>query len=185
MRRMILAIVLASLTMAAQSDDDPIVAPGSHLQKLAGGFTCAIGIWAISGHAAYSVRGASRHWWDSAARTNADALLPVAAWINKNTSPHDVIAADGEPFIYLHTGRTVVPVHDLTPEEYFAGTPMERDAAQLRALITAGRPRYVIFSRAAERDLAELVDGANGTPKLVRIADIPGGGTAYRVVLAQ
>lgn len=150
--------------------------------QLTGAFTCAIGVWAIGGHAAYSVRGASRHWWDSAARSNADALLPVAAWINANTSPHDVIAVDGEPFIYLHTGRTVIPVRDLTPEEYFAGTPIERAAAQLRALIAAGRPRYVIFSRAAERDVAQLVDGSNGTPRLELVAAIPGGGTAYRVV---
>ena len=150
--------------------------------QLTGMFTCAIGIWAIGGHAAYSVRGAARHWWDSAARSNADALLPVAAWINANTSPRDVIAVDGEPFIYLHTGRTVVPMHDLAPEEYFAGTPIERAAAQLRSVIAAGHPRYVIFSRAAERDVARLVDGRNGTPRLEAAAAIPGGGTAYRVV---
>ena len=38
MRRMIFAALLACLTMAAQSDDNPILAPGAHLQKLAGGF---------------------------------------------------------------------------------------------------------------------------------------------------
>lgn len=145
-------------------------------------FACAVGVWAIGGHAAYSVRGASRHWWDSAARTNADALLPVAQWIRANTDTSDVVAVDGEPFVYLHTGRTVVPVHDLTPEDYFAGTPIERDADQLRALIVTGHPRYVVFSKAAERDIAPLINGANGTPRLQWIASIPGGGTAYRVM---
>ncbi|MFI5233094.1 MAG: hypothetical protein ACHQSE_11365 [Gemmatimonadales bacterium] len=178
----LLGILLASGAVECWRIATERGAPGG--VRLTGALTCAIGVWAIAGHAAYSVRGASRHWWDSAARTNADALLPVAAWINANTSPHDVIAVDGEPFIYLHTGRTVVPVHDLVPEDYFAGTPIERDAAQLRSLIAAGRPRYVIFSRAAERDVAQLVDGSNGTPKLVRVAEIAGGGTAYRVVLA-
>jgi hypothetical protein len=149
-------------------------------------FACAVGIWAIGGHAAYSVRGAARHWWDSAARSNVDALLPVADWINANTKPGDVVAVDGEPFIYLHTGRTVVPVEQLSPEDYFAGTPIERAAADLRALITAGRPRYLIFSAGAgERDAAPLLDGKHGTPKLEWIAAIPGGGSAYRVVLAQ
>lgn len=148
-------------------------------------FACTIGVWAIGGHAAYSVRGASRHWWDSAARSNVDALLPVVDWINANTRPDDVIAVDGEPFIYLHTGRTVVPVEELSPEDYFGGTPVERAATDLRELITTGRPRYVIFSAAAgERDAAPLLDGRNGTPKLEWISAIPGGGSAYRVVPA-
>jgi hypothetical protein len=148
-------------------------------------FACAIGVFAFGGHVGYSVRGASHHWWDSAARTNADALLPVVEWIKANTRPTDVIAVDGEPFIYLHTGRTVVPVHILSPDEYFAGTPIERAAADLRALFIAGRPRYAIFSGVAgERDVAPLLNGNNGTPRLDPIANLPGGGVAYRVVLA-
>jgi 4-amino-4-deoxy-L-arabinose transferase-like glycosyltransferase len=154
--------------------------------RVTSAFACAMGVFAIGGHAAYSMRGASRHWWDTAARANADALLPVADWINANTRPDDVIAVDGEPFIYLRTGRTVVPVHILSPEEYFAGTPIERTAAGLRSLMVAGRPRYAIFSSASgERDAAPLLDGRNGSPKLEWIGSIGGGGAAYRVVLAQ
>ena len=149
-------------------------------------FACALGVFALGGHAGYSIRGASRHWWDSAARSNADALLPAAAWINANTKPDDVIAVDGEPFIYLHTGRTVVPVHILSPDEYFAGTPLERAAADLRSLIEIGKPQYAVFSGAAgERDAAPLLDGRNGTPKLEWITAISGGGSVYRVVLAK
>lgn len=149
-------------------------------------FACAIGVFAIAGHAAYSVRGASRHWWDAAARGNADALIPVADWINANTKPGDVIAVDGEPFIYLYTGRTVVPVHILSPDEYFAGTPVEQAAADLRVLIAAGHPTYAIFSDAAgERDAAPLIDGRNGAAKLDWFATLPGGGAVYRVVPAQ
>lgn len=154
--------------------------------RVTGVFACAIAVLAIAGHAAYSVRGASRHWWDTAARSNADALLPVADWINANTKPDDVIAVDGEPFIYLHTGRTVVPIHILSPEEYFAGTPVERAVADLRSLIVAARPRYAIFSGAAgENDVAGLLDGRGGTPRLERVATIAGGGSAYRVVLPR
>jgi len=154
--------------------------------RVTSAFACAMGVFAIGGHAAYSVRGASRHWWDTAARANADALLPVADWINANTRSDDVIAVDGEPFIYLHTGRTVVPVHVLSPDEYFAGTPLERAAADLRELIIAGRPRYAIFSGGPSgREMAPLLDGRNGSPKLEWIAPIGGGGAAYRVVLAQ
>ena len=154
--------------------------------RVTSAFACAVGVFALGGHAGYSIRGASRHWWDAAARNNADALLPVADWINANTRPDDVVAVDGEPFIYLHTGRTVVPVHILSPDEYFAGTPLERAAADLCALIVAGRPAYAVFSAAAgERDAAPMLDGRNGTPKLEWITALPGGGAAYRVVLAQ
>jgi hypothetical protein len=146
-------------------------------------FACAIGVFAIAGHAGYSIRGAYRHVWDSAARSNADALLPVADWINANTTPEDIVAADGEPFVYLHTGRTVVPVHILSPDEYFAGTPIERAAEDLRELIAAGHPRYVVFSAAAGvREAVAMLDGRLGTPRLEWISALPGGGAAYRVV---
>jgi hypothetical protein len=145
---------------------------------------CAIGVFAIAGHAGYSVRGASRHWWDNAARANADQLIPVAAWIEEHTKPDDVIAVVGEPFIYLHTGRTVVPVHILSPDEYVAGTPVELEAANLRKLVIAGRPNYAVFSgTAVERLAAPLLDGKNGTPRFDLIGAVPGGGVAYRVVL--
>jgi hypothetical protein len=154
--------------------------------RAASAFACAIGVFALAGHAGYSIRGAYRHAWDAAARNNADALIPVADWINANTGPEDVIAVDGEPFIYLHTGRTVVPVHILSPDEYFAGTPVERAAEDLRALIAAGRPRYVVLSGSAgERDVAAMLDGRNGAPRLDWVSTLPGGGAAYRVVPAQ
>ncbi len=146
---------------------------------------CAVAVLALGGNAGYSIRGASRHWWDSAARTNADALIPVADWINANTRPDDVVAADGEPYVYLHTGRTMMPVHILSPDEYFAGTPLEQSAADMRALFAEGRPRYAVFSAAAgDRDAAPLLDGANGSPKLEWIAALPGGGSAYRVIFS-
>lgn len=147
-------------------------------------FACAVGVFAIGGHAGWSIRGAARRSWDTASSGNADALLPVADWINANTSPDDVVAVDGEPFIYLRTGRTVVPVHVLSPDDYVAGTPLVRAAADLRALIAVGRPRYAVFSGAAgEREAARMLDGRNRTPKLQWIATLPAGGVAYRVVL--
>jgi len=145
---------------------------------------CAVGVAALVGHAAYSIRGASRHWWDVAARANATALIPVAAWINTHTTMADVVACDGEPFVHLYTGRTVVPVHILSPDEYLAGTPLEQAASDLRALFIANRPRFAVFSAAAgELAAAPLLDGAHGTPRLVPLDTLPGGGIAFRVVL--
>jgi hypothetical protein len=79
----------------------------------------------------------------------------------------------------------VVPVHVLSPDEYFAGTPIDRAAAELRSLIIAGHPQYAIFSGGASgREMAPLLDGKNGSLKLEWIAPIGGGGAAYRVVRA-
>jgi hypothetical protein len=146
-------------------------------------FACAVGVFAIGGHAGWSIRGAARSSWDAPVLGSADALLPVAEWIAANTNPDDVVAVDGEPFIYLRTGRTVVPVRVVSPDDLVAGAPLERAAADLRALIAVGRPRYAVFSGAAgERDAARLLDGRDGTPTFRWIAALPGGGVAYRVV---
>ena len=146
--------------------------------------TCAVGVFALGDHAAYSVRGVSRRWNEVAARTNADALVPVAAWINANTQPGDVVACDGEPFVHLYTGRTVVPVHILSPDEYLAGTPLEQAAADLRALFIAHRPQFAVFSAmSAELAATPLLDGAGGSPRLEPVATLPGGGAAFRVRL--
>jgi hypothetical protein len=145
---------------------------------------CAAGVFAFGDHAAYSVRGISRQWHDVAARANAAALAPVASWIMTNTAPGDIIACDGEPFINLYTGRTVVPVHILSPDEYLAGTPIEQAATDLRALFVAHRPQFAVFSAASgELAAAPLLDGANGTPRLEPVATLPGGGAAFRVHL--
>jgi 4-amino-4-deoxy-L-arabinose transferase-like glycosyltransferase len=144
----------------------------------------SVALLACAGHATYTARGLSRHWWDVAQRRNASALLPVAEWVNANTDPGDVVACDGESLVHLYTGRTVVPVHILSPDEYLAGTPLEQAAADLRAIFLANRPRYAVFSAVAtELAAAPLLDGAGGSPRLDRIAQLPGGGAAFRVVL--
>lgn len=138
--------------------------------------------FALVGHAWYTARGVERHWWDSAARRNADMLAPVVAWVAAHTAPGDIVACDGEPYVHLATGRTVVPVHQLSPDEYLAGTPLEVAAADLRALLAENHPRWMVLSAAAgELAAVPLLDGRNGTPRLERVADLPGGGAAFAV----
>jgi hypothetical protein len=145
---------------------------------------CAVGMFALGDHAAYSARGVSRQWNDVAARTNAAALIPLADWISANTEAGDVVACDGEPFVHLYTGRIVVPVHILSPDEYLAGTPVEQAAADLRALFMAHRPRYAVFTAGSEElAAAPQLSGANGSPRLELLATLPGGGAAFRVHL--
>jgi hypothetical protein len=160
------------------------IADAHNSVRASAALACAMGVFALADHTAYSVRGLSRRWNDLAARTNAAALMPVADWINTHTEMSDVVACDGEPFVHLYTRRIVVPVHILSPDEYLAGTPIEEAAADLRRLLIAHRPRYAVFSAtAAELAAVPLLDGANGTPRLEPIATLPGGGGAYRVLL--
>ena len=158
--------------------------PGALGVRVTAALVVGVALLAGAGHATYTARGLSRHWWDIAQRRNADVLLPVAAWVRANTRPGDIVACDGESLVHLYTGRTVVPVHILSPDEYLAGTPLEQAAADLRALVVANRPQFAVFSAAAtELAAASLLDGAGGTPRLERIAELPGGGAAFRVVL--
>jgi hypothetical protein len=145
---------------------------------------CTVAVAATVGVGGYTARGASRGWFRSASARNADALAPVVAWVSAHTAPTDVIACDGEPYVHLQTGRTVVPVHVLSPDEYLAGTPLEQAADDLRALIRTGRPRFLVLSGGtAELAAAPLLDGAGGSPALVPLDTLPGGGAAFRVVL--
>lgn len=144
----------------------------------------ALGASVLVDHAAYTVRGLRLGWNDLAARTNAAALMETAGWINANTGRDDIVACDGEPFVHLYTGRTVVPLHIASANEYLAGTSVEQSATDLRALFAANRPRYAVFSVAAgELAAAPLLDGANGTARLERLGSLPGGGAVFRVVL--
>jgi hypothetical protein len=145
---------------------------------------CAVALVASVGVGGYTARGASRGWFRSASTRNAMALAPVVDWVRTHTAPTDIVACDGEPYVHLQTGRTVVPVHVLSPDEYLAGTPLDQAADDLRALIRTGRPRFLVLSGGtAELAAAPLLDGAGGTPALVPLDTLPGGGAAYRVVL--
>lgn len=153
--------------------------------RASAGLLAAVGLVAVAGQVAYTVRGVSRHWWDLPQRRSAEALVPVAAWVNANTRPDDIVACDGEPLIHLYTGRTVVPVQILSPDESVTDAPVAQAALELRAILAASRPRWAVFSAAAGVQLAAapLLDGANGTPRLEHVARLPGGGAAFRVVL--
>lgn len=141
-----------------------------------------IAVIAAGGLAFYSARGSSRGWVNVAQRSNDRRLMPIVDWVNANTPPTAVIACDGEPFVHLHTGRKVVPVHVLSPDEYLAGTPLEQAAGDLRALIVAGRADFVVLSAGAgELDAAPLLGAGTAFPRILPLDTLPGGGVAFRV----
>jgi hypothetical protein len=157
-------------------------AASAPLARGAAAVLCTVAVVGAAGSVFYSTRGASRGWVDVAQRRNAARLAPVAAWVRAHTPADAVIATDGEPLIHLATGRRVVPAHQLSPDEYLAGTPLETAATDLRALIVAGRAGFAVLSGGSlELDAAELLGPGSGAPHLVRIDSLPGGGAAFRV----
>jgi hypothetical protein len=150
--------------------------------RLAAGAMLVLAAAAGGGLAFYSARGVSRGWVDIAQRRNAQRLGPVVDWVNTHTGPDDVVACDGEPFVHLHTGRRVVPVHSLSADEYLAGTALGTAADDLRALLAAGGADFAVLSAGtAEIQAAELLQEPGGSPHLVPIDTLPGGGMAFRV----
>lgn len=143
----------------------------------------ALATVAGGGLAFYSMRGISRGWVDGAQRRNAERLAPVVDWVNANTGVNDVVACDGEPFVNLHTGRRVVPVHALSADEYLAGTALGTAVEDLQALIVAGGADFAVFSAGtAEIQAAELLSEPGNSPRLVPMDTLPGGGVAFRVI---
>jgi hypothetical protein len=152
------------------------------LARISAVIALAIAGIAAAGLAFYSARGTSRGWVHVAQRGSDRRLDPVVNWVNRNTPATAVIACDGEPLVHLYTGRKVVPVHVLSPDEYLAGTPLEQAADDLRALIVAGHADFVVLSAGAgELDAAPLLGAGTAFPRIVPLDTLPGGGVAFRV----
>ena len=153
--------------------------------RLAAGTVVAVAALALGGSVFYSARGVSRGWVDIAQRRNAARLGPVVDWVQRHTPMSAVIACDGEPYVHLYTGRRVVPVHVLSPDEYLAGTPIEQAATDLRALLRSGRADFAVLSAGAgEIAAATLLADGPEFPRLIPLDTLPGGGVAYRVLHA-
>ncbi len=176
----LVGVVIASGTTTAWQIARHAAAPAG--QRAAAGLLCGVAVLAVAGDVFYSARGVSRGWVDVAQRRNAARLAPVVDWVNGHTPPDAVIASDGEPLVHLYTGRRVMPVHVLTPDEYLAGTPVQLAADNMRALIRAGGADFAVLSgRSAGLAAASLLGPGTGSPWLTPLDTLPGGGVAYRV----
>ena len=124
-----------------------VVRPGAPAgERAASGVLVGVALLAAAGAAFYTGRGISRGWADVAQRRNAARLAPVVDWVRVHTPESAVVAVDGDPLVHLYTGRTVVPVEILSPDEYLGGTPPPRAAADLRALVDAGGAEFAVLS---------------------------------------
>jgi hypothetical protein len=151
-------------------------------ERLSAGLLVGVTALLVAGAAFYTGRGISRGWADIAQRRNAERLAPVVDWVKARTPESAVIACDGDPLVYLYTGRKTIPGHILSPDEYLAGTPLQQGADDLRSLLRAGGADFAVFSAgAAEIGAAALLREGPDFPRLTPIDTLPGGGVAFRV----
>jgi hypothetical protein len=109
------------------------------------------------GYGAYTLRGYRGHWWSSIPRSGAKTLLPLVNWAATRTRPGDVLAVEEESVVYLYAGRSAVPVHTFTAQQYLRPrTPLE-NAAAIQVVLARYPIRAVVLSspsmRAAAREL--------------------------------
>src|SRR5690242_7351948 len=98
------------------------------------------------GIAAFNVQGYANAWWSSNARFHARRVLPQLAWVEKSTSPNDVIGSDAEAAVYLYTGRRAVPVTTFTAGEYVRERTVPEETAVVASLLSTYKPRYVLVT---------------------------------------
>ncbi|MBX9927874.1 MAG: hypothetical protein K2X99_03090, partial [Gemmatimonadaceae bacterium] len=136
----------------------------------------------LLGHVAYGVRGATNGWHASAQHAATAQLLPVARWVATHTAPRDTVAASGHAMVALYTGRVVVPVNTLTPDEHLEAKSATQRAAELEALLLSVRARTLVLSAdAPEFGAIAQLDGRDGRLRVVPIDRLEGGGAAFRV----
>jgi hypothetical protein len=137
--------------------------------------------WVVVGYGAYELRGVRGAWWSSIARANTQRIMPAVQWIEANTAPTDVLAAEDEGAVYLYTGRQAVPVFSFTTAQYLRDHSAADNAREgLGPILSAYPVRTVVVGSRKTVDAADhLVNSP--VPRLALRADFPGG-VAYTVL---
>ncbi len=140
-----------------------------------------IGVLAVAlgaGYARYEVRGFAGQWWARSARqisANMDELLP---WVG-TLPPRAVLATDGEPLVWLYTGRQAVPLY-LFSYQGRSEAPIT-PAAQLAFFERAG-VTHILLTGPGGDGAAELDALQRTAPgRLTVVRRWPGGRVAYEM----
>ncbi len=134
----------------------------------------AAGALLLVGYGRYNVHGYRGRWWSSIARAQAASMRPTIAWARARTRPTDVIAANGEPAIYLYSGRQSVPAMEFSVRDYFRPASSAEDAAALREILAA-YPVAVIAVSGDSLGVAARQMAASPRPELVLRDRLPNG----------
>ena len=98
------------------------------------------------GYVRYNYRGTARGWWTQLQRLTADRSIPLAAWVDANTAPDDVLMADDELLLHLYTGRPAIPASTFTPQEHMNPQGAEIATQAMRDLMKSYQVDFVLAS---------------------------------------
>jgi hypothetical protein len=110
-------------------------------------------------------------------------LLPLVEWTEGHTRRDEVVATDGDPLLYLYTGRPTIPSARWVAEAYPREVETPARAADLRALLDAYHVRYVLLGggrSATASAAAALTEGPRRRLQMLTI--LPGGGAVFTTV---
>jgi hypothetical protein len=149
--------------------------------RLVGHATLAVAAGAlVLGLVRYNAHGYRQRWWDSAQRAVARQLLPLVEWTERHTHRDDVIASDGDPLLYLYTGRHTVPTARWAIEAYPATADSATRVADMQELLAVYNPRYVLVS-SNKASTGPAAAALRNAPRLglEMLTILPGGGAAF------
>ena len=149
----------------------------------AGGLA-VVGLVALGFLRADSRAYASRAWYRPA-QDAAQRIAPTIRWVTSSTQLTDLVAVEGEPIVYLYTGRHAVPSVSFVPTQYLAQRPTAATTASMQEMLTTFPVSYVSAItpdgfRAAQA-LTTPTAADSLAPYLVPIHPLQGAGGFYRV----
>jgi hypothetical protein len=127
---------------------------------------------------------ASRSWYYPA-RDAAQRIAPTIRWVTTSTQPTDLVAVEGEPIVYLFTGRKAVPSVSFVPSQYVARRSSEATAVSMRRVLSTFPVSYVSAITLDGFRAAQLLTTPTAAdslaPRLVQLHGLGAGGGFYRV----
>ena len=127
---------------------------------------------------------ATRAWYRPS-QDAAQRIAPTIRWVSSTTKPDDLVAVEGEPIVYLFTGRKAVPSVSFVPAQYLAHRSTAETAASMREVLSTFPVSYVSAITLDGLRAAQLLTTPTAAdslaPRLVPVHELPGAGAFYRV----
>jgi hypothetical protein len=120
--------------------------PQTRVYALGRGALLASVVATCGGFLWYNVRGHRESWWVAVQRDSGERIGAIARWVQRNTSPADVIAVQDDPAMYLYTGRHAVPVNDFEAADHLRERALSADMARVSEILHRYRPRFYIVA---------------------------------------
>ena len=143
--------------------------------------TVAAVAWLAIGFASYEVRAVRGRWWESVPRTGSVRVDAAVAWVNRNSAPGDVIAADDEGAVFLYTGRHALPVASFTTDDYLGYRSSAIEAREGLLPLLARYPVAFVIAESQRTVDAAMFLTSGPTPMLSLREQLPAA-AAFNVI---